>query len=194
MGLTLVTPPSEDAVSPYRIFEHLRLDAQPQDEAIFEDYLEVAIARLDGRNGLLGRCLITQVWKLTLPWFPPEIVVPLPPLQSVDQIVYIDDDGNEQTLDSSGYAVYGTDPATIKPAHGTSFPSTRLTHLEAVSITFTAGYGDSMADVPQPIRQAIAMDVGHLDQHRETVLVGQTVNEIPMGYMDLIAPYRQWSF
>lgn len=197
MSLTLVTAPAEFAVNPYRVKEHLRLDPQPQDDMLIEEFIEVAIARLDGRDGLLGRCLITQTWKSTLGFFPSQIVVPLPPCQSIDSITYIDKDDVEQTLPTADYQVFklnSSGPALITPATGKSFPSTKSDHLEAVVVTFTAGYGDGIADIPQPIRQALAMDISHLDQNREILLVGGSINEIPFGYMDLLTNYRRWSF
>ena len=104
--LTLVTAPSEFAVNPYRVKEQLRLDPHPQDDALIGRYIDVAIARLDGRDGLLGRCLITQTWKSTFGFFPSQIVVPLPPCQSIVDIKYIDPDDSEITLPTADFQVF----------------------------------------------------------------------------------------
>ena len=217
MSLTLVTAPVDIGASDLMAVEHLRLGSwPPEDHAILDTYIEVATARLDGRDGLLGRALITQQWEYRLSSFPGEIRVPLPPCQSIDSIKYIDKDDVEQTLPTADYQVFGihstvntnfpaalqatlgttydSGPATITPATGKSFPSTKSDHQEAVTVLFTAGYGLDFVNVPLPLQQAILMDVGHMYENRESFIVGQSFTEVPMGYMALISNYRQWSF
>lgn len=46
---------------------------------------------------------------------------------------------------------------------------------------------------PEPILHAIRMYVGHLYENREATSLG-SVNEMPLGFFDLIGPYRKWAF
>jgi uncharacterized phiE125 gp8 family phage protein len=104
------------------------------------------VDQLDGAAGSLNRCLVTQTWEWKVDRFWGGIIrVPLPPLQSVGSITYIDPNGDTQTLATSVYNVLDTNNPTragrIELAYGESWPSTRH-QADAVTITFTAGYGD----------------------------------------------------
>jgi len=196
MALIRITAPASDPVTLEETKDHIHVDHDDEDARI-ADFIRTAAQRLDGRNGSLGRCLITQTWKLTLDRFPPEITVPLPPCQSVTSITYADPDGATQTLDPSEYQViglYDADPARIRPAFGKAWPSCR-TVAEGIAITFVAGFGDDPEDVPEPIRTAIKMHVGHLFEHRESVVLGTGfIAEVPDGAADLIRDQKVWSF
>jgi uncharacterized phiE125 gp8 family phage protein len=173
---------------------HSHVDGTLEDDRI-SDFIRTATAKLDGRDGLLGRALITQSWRLTLDCFPPEIVLPLPPCQAVLEITYLDPAGAPQTLAAEAYEVFGiggADPARIRPVFGTSFPAARR-WPDSVMVEFRAGYGDAEGDVPEPLRTAIKLHAAHLIEHRESVAFG-TFAEVPQGYHDLVLDYRFWSF
>lgn len=196
MPLILDMPPATDPVTLDEMKEHSRIDSVDEDSGI-ASLIRAATQKLDGRDGLLGRCLITQVWKLTLDRFAGEIVILLPPCEEIVSIVYVDPKGDEQTLAASEYQAFhlGTpDSARVRPAYGKSWPATRSVP-EAVTVRFVAGYGDTAADVPEPLRTAIRMHVGHLYEHRESVMFGSGfVTDTPHGYDELISDYRMWSF
>jgi uncharacterized phiE125 gp8 family phage protein len=194
MSLIRITPPAIDPVTLEEMKDHSHVDGSTEDARI-QNFIRTAVERLDGRAGILGRCLITQSWRLMLGGFPQSIVLPLPPCQAVLQIAYIDPAGAAQTLPAEAYQVFGLggdEPAQILPAFGASFPATRR-WPESVSVEFRAGYGDAAAAVPEPLRTAIKLHAAHLYEHREAVAAG-SFTEIPQGYDDLIHDYRQWSF
>lgn len=173
MSLILVTPPTARPVSLPEVKAHLRVDANDEDVRILE-YIGSAVSELDGADGWLGRALITQTWDLKLDEFGDEIVVPLPPLQTVDEITYIDGEGASQTLNSSLYRVVGvgqSSPATIVPASGASWPTPR-SQQEAVTVRFTAGYGNTAGAVPAAIRHAITEMVADMFEYRVTLFPG----------------------
>lgn len=192
--LTIVTPPA-DIVTLADAKAHLRVTGA-LDDALISGFIKAATQRLDGRDGFLGRALGTQTWKLTLDQFLPTISIPLPPCQSITEIKYVDPVGDLQTMQSIDYQVSGlggSEPAIIRPAFGKTWPST-MRIAEVISITFVAGYGLA-ASVPEPIRNAILMHVGHLYEHRESVTLGTGfITETPHGYRDAITDYRQWAF
>lgn len=163
MTLVRLTPP---AVLPVTLAEaklHFRVDFE-EDDAAIEFYLRAATEHLDGRDGLLGRCLITQVWRLTLDRFTPSIVLPLPPCQSVEEVAYVDDIGNARTFTALHVeGLGGVDGARLSPV--SPWPDGG-----PVTITFTAGYGDSPEDVPAPIRQAILTRACQLYDTRDAII------------------------
>lgn len=99
---------------------------------------------------------ITATWAIKLEaFYCYEMEIPKAPLVSVDSIVYVDSNGDEQTLDPSLY-VYSTATGLVSPAYNESWPSVQNT-LEPITITFKAGYGTDAHDVPEPIRTAIML-------------------------------------
>ena len=171
MGLTLITPPVADPVSVADIKAHLRIDSALED-ALLLRYLQAAMGRLEGRDGWLNRSFITQTWDWTLDAFPTGafLAVPLPPLQSVSLITYLDADGATQTLNANAYTVdTRSEPGWIAPAYGTSFPSA-LPVFNAVTIRFVAGYGNGPSSVPAPIRTALLGMVADIYEHRSLEL------------------------
>lgn len=197
--LILIEPPAAEPVTLTEVKQHIHVDHSTEDARI-TDFIRTATQRLDGRDGLLGRCLVTQTWRLVLDRFSPEIAIPLPPCQSIESITYVDQAGDTQTLEPSDYQAIGlggADPARVRLAGGMSWPATRSAP-ESVAITFIAGYPDTddeppTTTVPEPLRTAIKMHVGHLFEHRESAMVG-AIAETPQGYDDLIGDYRMWRF
>jgi uncharacterized phiE125 gp8 family phage protein len=180
--LTRVAPPSAAVLSLEEARLHLRVDAaggSHPDDTLIQAYVKAAVDELDGADGWLGRALCTQQWRLTLDAFPAgQICLPLPPLQTVDAIAYVDGDGAAQTLSPSAYRLLDwSDPARVEPIYGASWPATRG-QAGAVSITFTCGFGDA-ADVPELIRNYIRLRVGQYYENRELVAIGVTIAEIP---------------
>lgn len=196
MPLILETAPVNDPVTLEEVKEHIHVDFNDEDARI-ADFIKAATQRLDGRDGSLGRCLVTQTWNLTLDRFASEIAIPLPPCQSIDAITYVDPDGVTQTLAPTEYQAFalGTvEGAKVRPAYGKSWPTIRNVP-EAVTITFTAGFGDDPEDIPEPIRTAIKMRVGHLFEHRESVTMGSGfITETPDGAEDFVRDHKTWSF
>lgn len=199
MSLTLVTPPAVRAVTESEIWTHLRVPltgspAEPVDKALIAGMLDAAIETVDGRDGILGRALVTQVWNLTLDAFPAHrdyVLVPLRPVQSIDAVTYVDADGVSQTWADTNYSLSAD--RDMRPrlnlGYGKSWPATRC-QPDAVTVQFTTGYasGNSPEDgtgVPDPIRNAIKLHVQALyerDPRSYEVLMRTRTT--------LLAPYR----
>src|SRR4051812_14255213 len=118
----LVTAPNTEPVTLAEAKTHLRVTAADDDTYI--------TALIKGARQhcevVLNRALLQQDWDLFFDCFPDVIRVPMPPLQSITSVKYIDLSGTLQTLDPTGYAVdKNFEPGRIKPAYGTSWPSIR---------------------------------------------------------------------
>ncbi len=189
MRLTLTVPPEKYPVSVTQANLHLRLEG---DEATADKPLVQALIRAatDAAQNFTKRQFITATYEIRFDSFPWEITLPRPPLQSIVSIKYIDLDGNEQTVPAADYQVdqYST-IGRVVPVSGKSWPSTK-DQLNAVVVEFKAGYGDERDDIPEQIRAAIRLTLGHLYEHRETVLVGVTASELPQGAEALLWAYR----
>jgi uncharacterized phiE125 gp8 family phage protein len=190
MWLNQTTAPTETPISLDEAKAHLRV-LHANDDATITALIAVATEKLDGRRGYLGRALLTQSWEYRLHFFPVcgVIEIPLPPLQSVESVKYIDDAGAEQTLATDQYVVdTATHVGQIRLGYGLSWPSTRWEDY-AVRIRFTAGFGDAADDVPQPIRQAILLMIGHWYVNRTDVSEAN-LSETPMASKYLLGAYR----
>ena len=166
--------------------DQLRLDITDHD-ATLARLIAAATAYLDGRDGVLGRALLTQTWRLSLSAFPAldeAISIPLPPLQEVDSIIYVDTGGVEQTLPAAAYQIVTSSvPGAVAPSFGNNWPTAR-SQPDAVKVTFTAGYGADPASAPETVRHAILMMVAEWFRNRELPVTALSTVD------DLIAPLR----
>ena len=209
MSLTLVTAPAVEPLTEAEVWDHLRVTltgspAVPADQTLISMLIQAARETIDGRDGWLGRSLVTQTWDLTLHDFPraDSIRLPLPPVQSITSVKYIDTDGVEQTFAASKYSLSADTHwrARVDLGFDESWPGTRCVP-DAVTVRFVAGYSatsdsppDLRANVPRPIRQALLLMIGHLYEHREAVSAGVSMSEMPMAVESLLTPYRVTSF
>lgn len=190
MYLERTTAPAATPVTLAEAKAHVRYAASDSDDLITA-LIQAATTHLEGRNGILGRALITQTWEWRVDYFPACLEVPLPPLQSVTSVKYLDDNGVEQTLDPSAYVVEAHHRnGRIRPVYNTIWPTTRP-ESGAVRIVFVAGYGDAAA-VPQPIKHAILLLVGHWWFNREAV--GDPMTPVPLAVEALTNPFRILEF
>lgn len=190
MWLNLVTPPSSSPVSTAEAKAHLKVMDNNSDTMI-AGLVAAATQHLEGRSGILGRSLMTQTWETRFDAFPGRcggrIELPMPPLQSVSWVKYVDPAGVLQTVPTEDYVVDAQHMiGRIRPAYQTLWPVTR-DEEGAVRIEFVAGYGNASA-VPSPIKQAILMLVGHWWLNREAV--GQSGGPHAMAVDALTMPFR----
>lgn len=156
-GLVLKTPPAAEPLTAAEVRARLGLSDSVSD-AMLTPLIKGAREKLDGWSGWLGRALITQTWVLYLPAFCASVSIPLPPLQQVVSVKYIDADGVEQTLDAASHRVIAGSRPVLQFKSDTALPATAFS-ADAVRIEFRAGYGDGGASVPEPIRNAMVLDV-----------------------------------
>lgn len=160
--LVLTSEPAVEPLTVAEVRERCGITTTEMSNDTVSALITSARQQLDGWAGMLGRCLITQTWTLYVDEFDDcGIEIPLPPLQSIASVKYIDGDGAEQTVDASVYRIIPGTPSLLELAYGESWPSHREQD-DAVRVEFVAGYGDTGSSVPEPIRQAICLQVSHL--------------------------------
>ncbi len=168
-ALQLLTAPSVEPVTLTEAKLHCRVDS---DITADDDFLTEKIqAAREHCEKHLGQAFFTQSWRLWLDDFPEEdcpIEVPLPPLQSITSVQYLDTSGDTQTLATT---VYGVDsasrPGRIYLKQGQSWPSVRL-QAHPVWVDFLAGQ-TSASNVPAVVKQAMKLLIGHWYEHRESM-------------------------
>jgi uncharacterized phiE125 gp8 family phage protein len=166
MLLTRTVAPAAPAYSLDEVRELLRLTFTDDDSMLTAllDAAEEAVEEMTGRS------LITQTWAITLPALASDAKVMLerPPVLAITSVSYFDGQNAQQTLDAATYRlVKDGDRAMVRPVDGNRWPS-MYDREDAVTITYTAGFGASYAAIPPALRTAMAILADHWFHRKET--------------------------
>jgi len=181
---TIISDSTLVCVSDFK--DHARIDATDEDTYLsallgaVEDWCE----KYQNRKYLAAECVdYLDAW--------PDVIRPRwSTLISVTSIKYIDVNGDEQTWSSSEYQVdTDTLPGRIMPAYNCSYPNIRGGDLNAITVTYQAGYGSDASETPASIRHAVMMIAAHLYENREHT-APITISEVPMGALSLLGLER----
>ena len=181
----LVTAPASEPLTLTEVKLYLRVDDTTEDNLI-TSLITAARSLVEGHTWMP---LISQTWAMQfdkselneLIWN-----VNKAPLSSFSSVTYYDSNNDLQTLATTEYEtdIYGS-PARFRLK---SVPVV-YDRMNALQVNFVCGYANAAA-VPQPIKQAMYMIIGHLYENRQDVITGTQVNEIPMSSEYLLQPYR----
>ena len=181
-GLVVETQPEREPLTVIETRDSLRLD-DDVDESLVMSYI---IAAREWAENYTGRALITRTMQQWLDGFVhvdmplwegwktgPNILnyqnhieLALAPVISVSNIKYFADDDTETTWNATNYyADTIREPARIVLRDGGSYP-TELRAANAIKITYTAGYGATSQNVPEPIRIAMMQYCAFMYEHR----------------------------
>jgi uncharacterized phiE125 gp8 family phage protein len=191
MALKLITPPVTEPIALEDAMNFCRIDS---DADVVTMGLMITTARLEAEK-ITRRQLITATWEFRLDAFPGTIYLPMPPLQSVTSVKYLDAAGVEQTLvENTDYLVDSySEPARITLAYGATWPPTYPV-VNAVRIQFVSGYGVADSDVPESIRHWILLFIGALYENRESDIISNVAQAYThLKFIDgLLDSYRVW--
>jgi uncharacterized phiE125 gp8 family phage protein len=190
MILTEVSTPPPAAIPVRELARHLRLSTGfPDDgseDGILELYLRAAMAAVEAR---LGFALLTRVfsWNVTQWQCEASQGLPIGPVQSVDEIVFVGGDGVETSLDPEGWSLLkdARRPRLIG-RDGRRLPA--IPRHACAEIRFTAGFGPDWESVPADIRQAVFLLAAHYYEHRSED--SSAYEPMPFGVLVLIETYR----
>ena len=174
MALTIVTEPALEPVSVAELNDFLRLTGTAGSSDTILSALTTA-ARIYC-EGVQNHAYIDQVLKLTSDRFPGRKYIELPkgPITSVASIIYYGTGNTANTMTASNYYVDTvSSPARAYLAYGEIWPSLILRPANGVEVQYTAGYGSAATSVPENVRHAIKLIVGHMYEHREATDVRQ---------------------
>lgn len=184
-GNRLVTAPAAEPVTVSEVKAYLRITG-PDDDTLLTDMIEEARQFIEDMTGL---AMITQTWQLTLdrwpgyhePWWdgvrqgsiadlsrtPGHVTMPRYPLQSISGVdVYAEDNTSTAVTVAN---VFYTDtqqmPGRMALRDGQTWPvATRQTN--GIEITYVAGFGDALPDVPAPLKRAVKSLVTFMYENR----------------------------
>lgn len=188
----LKTAPAAEPVTTAEAKAHLRVTSSADDTYI-DTLVKVARRRIEERT---GRALINQTWYLYLDEFPDcdRIRLPKAPLTAITSLKYKDTTGAETTWSSSNYITdLNPTPGELVLTYANTWPAVSLYPASPITVEYTAGYGASGSAVPEELRQAILLAVGHWYENREEVVTGTIVSPLPMQFEWLINPFMaEW--
>jgi uncharacterized phiE125 gp8 family phage protein len=200
MTLKLITPADGELITLAEAKRFMRVDHTDDDELI-EELIKGARARIEG-PGPLNAVFLTQTWDLVLDKFPgSEIMIPLAPVQHVEEVVYFDEDGLEQTVDGSNYYLDDVSrPPYLLTVGDFSWPST-LDTANALRVRFVAGFppggsgasgeNDIAANLPATVRIAAQQLVSHWYERRD-LIADAAVFVVPEFVWTLLNRYRMF--
>lgn len=146
---------------------HLKMDDIDADDTLIEALIAAATEHAQNyTNRIFINTEIVQVYD-AFPISNEVLRLAVTPLVSVASVTYLDTNGDSQTWTASDYVVDSyTEPCEISEKNGATYPDT-VAQRNAVTVTYTAGFGATAANVPQPIKQAILLLIGHFYNYRD---------------------------
>lgn len=158
--LSLSTGPTAEPVTVDEVIRNARALDDAETRMLLKTRILPAARRYVERE--THRALINQTWVQYHDAFPDVFYLEWSPVSSVTSIQYIDTAGSTQTLSSSNYQTdLVSKPARICEARNVTWPSTDDQSMNAVIVTYVAGFGAAAASVPIGYRHAIEILAGH---------------------------------
>jgi len=190
MTLRVTSAPPTYPVSRDEAKAWCQIDDDITDQDAVIDLLIAALT--EQAEHLTGRAFVQREYELLLDRFAArDIMLPHPPLLSVDSVKYYDINNALQTIDPADYEVdLYAEPGRLRPALYQTWPTT-YSRFNAVQIAFTAGYapGSPSSDaayreaVPSLVKQWLQARIGTLYENREQ-LVRSGLVRIPRDFAD----------
>lgn len=191
MAIVVKVESSEEPITVAEAKEHLVV-THSRDDGYIASLIRVARQNIEK---VTQRSLVTKTLQLYLDDFPLGQVVrlPMPKVATVTNVKYYDTAGTLQTLSSSSYFVDATStPGRICLKQGYCWPSVETGRPAAVVIEYVAGFG-APVDVPEDLKQAIRLLIGHYYANREDVTsIPYAPVVMPKSAEYLAFPYRVW--
>jgi uncharacterized phiE125 gp8 family phage protein len=156
------------------------------ENTLFAQLIASETALYEATTGI--QCL-TATWVWRLDGFPDDSEALRPmkyPLSSVTSVQYVDTAGATQTMSSANYTLDAiTQPGRIALAYNESWPVTRDV-IDAVIVTFVAGYGTTRNNVPGDIKRYLLRRVARAFDFRYN---GDTGNRSTVGAENIPDPF-----
>lgn len=171
-----VTHPELDIVSVDDAMEHSRI-TDYDDEPVIQMCVESAH---DMVQQWLNRKIVPTQMIGVVKTFKHEIILPYPPIISIDLINV--DDGTEDGIDLT------SDDYKFDDITGSVIFKKDYSMYSDIKITFTCGYDTDAC--PAAIKHAIRMTFATLYEMREDAIIGTQVNEVPVTARNIIRSYK----
>lgn len=183
----IVDQPAEEPVTVAEAKAHLRVTHALDDDAI-EENIAAARRYLESQWGI---AIIEQTWRAVVDEWPDDGVALRPhPVTALSAVKVWDGSAMADVADLTAYQLIEGRPARAILESGSVSPARTR---QGIAVHFTAGWADAAA-VPQNVKRAILLLVGHWYRNREASVSAKTgfgvSADLTRGVEDLMAPYR----
>jgi uncharacterized phiE125 gp8 family phage protein len=188
----VTVPPTSEPVTLAEAKAQCRVDISDDDAYI----TALIVAAREYCEAIDWCAYLTQTIELWLEDWPldDEIELPRPPLQSVTKIEYYDVNDVKYTLPTTVYAADVVSvPGAIVLRYLQTWPTIVLREYNAICVTYVAGW-DTPAYLPQVIKQAILLLVGHWYENREATTIGAVSRPIDFAVKALLGVHSAKAF
>jgi uncharacterized phiE125 gp8 family phage protein len=162
--IRIVTPPQSEPVTIQEAKAQLIIAAS-DDAHDLELSSFIAAAREEWERDT-STALINRTIEHRLPSFENVVKLTVRPAVSIESIKYIDNNGDEQTLDAANYYL---DDDEVRFVSSFTKPSLE-DRSEAVKIRYVAGYGDDSKSCPELDRMAIKLSLANRFENRDMMV------------------------
>lgn len=194
MQYKVITPVATEPLIVAEVESHLRLTFDDTYDGVDRTWLinRITAAREYCENKT-GIAFATQTLEAYMYGFPCEKYIDLPklPLQSVISVKYKDYTGVETTLSENIDYIVDTDSLVGKIVlpYAKNWPTFTPYPVNPVKIRYIVGYSDSNK-IPEIIKQAMLLLIGHWYENREAVVTGSISKEVEFAVSCLLSQYR----
>jgi uncharacterized phiE125 gp8 family phage protein len=184
----LITPPAAEPIELAEAKAHARVESDAED-GLFGRLIPAARGYVERFCGL---ALITQTWRATFDaWTPRGLKLRPHQVQTIDAVKVWD--GAALTVqDLGGFQLVRSRPARLVSATGVD-PAQPTRAYAGIEVEFTAGFGAIPSDVPDELKQAMLLLIGHWYENREPTALNQNlsvVGDIKFTIDHLLVPHR----
>ena len=188
-SMKLITPPTVEPVTVADVKTYAHID-HATDDSIIAKWIKTA--RILAEN-YQRRAYYEQVWELSFDDFPElPLLIPRPPLVSIDFIHYYDSDDVMTNMDLTEFIIdINHEPGRIDHAYNQIWPSEILRPIDAVRIRYTCGYqlmysttttwAPDNTPIPENVMDAIYLYCTYRNENR----AGE-VEKVPQQFYDLL--------
>lgn len=191
LNLKRVSGPDYEPVTVANVKLHTHIDHDVEDDLI-EGWIKAARIHAEDYQ---GKTYYTTVYDLSMDFWPTlPLLLPRPPLVTVDSFKYYDTANTEYTFDLNDMHVDTySEPGRLTLNYLETWPtSITLRSIDAVRIRYTAGYGDMAGTtpdtivglIPDSVKDAIYVYCAWRNENR----AGEV--SLPQQFYDILRPER----
>ena len=185
MTLYRTVEPAAEPVTLADVKAHLRIAHDSEDD-LLGGLIRAAREDLERATGI---ALIDQSWRLALDAWPSQgcALLALHPVREILSVTAYGTEGEAALLDPASYQL----DTLSRPArlHFETRPAP-LRIFNGIEIDFAAGFGEAGTDVPDMLKRAILLLVGHWYEFRTHFGPGDQPVSYPAAYDRIVASYR----
>ncbi len=150
-------------------------------------YALLLIAAVEDAENYIESTILKRSVTIQLSEWPKVFELPIYPVQSIEQVQYVDADGVLQTVADGDYLLYEVDRANKLKFGWQSVPGLQGDNDFPITITCTAGYDNDK--MPPGIQSAVLLRFSHKERFRED---GALPTSYKRSFQAALRPYKRW--